>query len=180
MSDHRQPDGEHELHLEHYKHPGVYYESRDLGARGIVGFLIALALAGIVIHFVVWGILRYYSRFSIQTTPPITGERLVTTPKKELISGDPSQRFPKPALQPDPVADLNRFRADNEATLNSYDWVDQESGVARVPIERAIDLMSQRGLPVRPQPQLAPRAEFGSGDDSIPGAGAGTNPRSSR
>ncbi len=37
-----------------------------------------------------------------------------------------------------------------EKTLYSYGWVD-ETGTVRIPIERAMDLIVQRGLPVRPQ-----------------------------
>ena len=35
-----------------------------------------------------------------------------------------------------------------ERGLGSYDWVDQKNGVVRIPIDRAMDLVAQRGLPV--------------------------------
>src|SRR5208282_5249649 len=36
-------------------------------------------------------------------------------------------------------------------TLHSYGWVDEKAGTVRIPIERAMDLLVQRGLPVRSQ-----------------------------
>jgi hypothetical protein len=54
-----------------------------------------------------------------------------------------------PHLQIDPHADLVRFRADEEARLHSYGWVDRKAGVIHIPIERAMELTAQRGLPAR-------------------------------
>ncbi len=85
-------------------------------------------------------------------------------------------RFPTPRLQPDPVADLNKFRAGEEEQLNTYGWVSQKDGVAHIPIERAIDTISSQGLPVQPPPALPPKAEFGSGNGTAAGAAGGTEP----
>ena len=35
------------------------------------------------------------------------------------------------------------------ATLNSYGWEDQHNGVVRIPVDRAMELMLQQGLPAR-------------------------------
>ena len=43
------------------------------------------------------------------------------------------------------------MRAAEEQVLTTYGWVDQQKGVVRVPIDRAIDLLAQKGLPSRPQ-----------------------------
>ncbi len=40
-----------------------------------------------------------------------------------------------------------------EQTLSSYDYIDQKAGTVRIPIDRAMDLIAQRGLPVRSRPQ---------------------------
>ena len=42
---------------------------------------------------------------------------------------------------------LEELKKENEV-LGSYDWVDQKNGVVRIPIDRAMDLLAQRGLPV--------------------------------
>ncbi len=54
-----------------------------------------------------------------------------------------------PRLQTDPAADLANLRACAEAKLNSYGWVDRSAGVIRIPIDRAIILTAERGLPSR-------------------------------
>ena len=51
------------------------------------------------------------------------------------------------------AANSNEIRIDEEQTLSTYDWVDQKAGTVRIPIDRAMDLIAQRGLPVRAQAQ---------------------------
>jgi hypothetical protein len=53
-----------------------------------------------------------------------------------------------PRLQALPEQDLARLREQEEVALGSYGWADEAAGVARIPIERAIDLLLARGLPV--------------------------------
>ena len=57
--------------------------------------------------------------------------------------------FKEPVLQIHPIVDLNAYRAQEEKLLSSYGWVDKEAGIARIPIDRAIDLISEQGLPAR-------------------------------
>jgi len=45
--------------------------------------------------------------------------------------------------------DVNR--AAEQQILTGYAWVDQAHGVVRIPIERAMDLLAQRGVATRPQ-----------------------------
>ncbi len=58
---------------------------------------------------------------------------------------------PEPRLQVDPARDLQDMRAQEDAVLNSYGWVDRKAGIVRLPIHRAIDLLAERGLPARPE-----------------------------
>ncbi len=57
--------------------------------------------------------------------------------------------FKEPVLQIDPVADLKAYQAQEAELLNSYGWVDKAAGVAHIPIERAIEITAQQGLPHR-------------------------------
>ena len=61
------------------------------------------------------------------------------------------QNFPSPQLEIDERGQLDQIRIDEAQTLSTYDWVDQKAGTVRIPIDRAMDLIAQRGLPVRPQ-----------------------------
>jgi hypothetical protein len=53
--------------------------------------------------------------------------------------------FPKPELQTDPQADLQDFERDQRATLSGYGWVDRSEGIARIPIEQAMQIVAARG-----------------------------------
>lgn len=56
----------------------------------------------------------------------------------------------EPLLQTNPPADLAAYNAAQQHALHSYGWVDRQRGVVHLPIERAMDLLLQRGLPVTP------------------------------
>ncbi len=121
------------------RHKDVAYERRDLSWRAVFGFLAVLACSALIIHLVIWSAFQELGKAEFvphQTTNPIE------TSNEELqeIGGDPALSFPMPRLQPNPVADLNKFRAREEQELNSYGWVDPQAGKVHIPIERAIDI----------------------------------------
>jgi hypothetical protein len=62
-------------------------------------------------------------------------------PQLEPITG--SQSRPQPSAA---SAD------DAGRRLSSYGWVDREAGIVRIPIDRAMDLLAERGLPARAGP----------------------------
>lgn len=57
---------------------------------------------------------------------------------------------PAPRLQTDAVADWQTLQATEVAKLNGYGYTNQGAGKVHIPIERAMDLLIQRGLPVAP------------------------------
>ena len=59
----------------------------------------------------------------------------------------PSELPPRPRLQIAPHEDLEQKRRREDPILNSYGWVDPKAGVVRLPIDRAIELVAQRGIP---------------------------------
>lgn len=61
----------------------------------------------------------------------------------------PSEPPAGPHLQSDPQAEMRAFRAAQEARISGYDWVDRDAGIVQVPVARALELVAQRGLPVR-------------------------------
>jgi hypothetical protein len=131
------------------------YEHEDLGTRGIFAFMIGLAVSGVVIYFIIVGMYSFldrYERSQMATASPLvplTGEiSRVTT------EGDVDKMFKDngaPMLEVIEGVELRRDLINQEDQLNSYGWVDEKAGVARIPIERAMDLIVQRGLPVYPQ-----------------------------
>jgi hypothetical protein len=59
---------------------------------------------------------------------------------------------PAPRLQVAPKVDLDRLHASENETLTTYGWIDRDKAVARIPIDRAVQLLSERGLAGWPSP----------------------------
>lgn len=151
------------------RHPDIGYDLRDLPHGPVFAFFIVLAVLVLLVQVSIWGVFRYLGRPEFaghQSTNPIM------TSKEELreVGGDPALAFPKPTLQPNPIADLNKFRALEEEELNSYGWVDPSAEKIRIPIERAMDQMSaswpnqqtrDEGEEL-PQPLSLPQAQNGN------------------
>jgi hypothetical protein len=58
-----------------------------------------------------------------------------------------AEQPPKPRLQIDPHADLEQLRAAKNAKLSSYGWIDRSGGIVRVPINQAMRLTAEHGIP---------------------------------
>jgi len=123
------------------RHSNVAYESSDLSHEAIFSFFLVLGIVIFIVLFVLWGVFKQLGSYQYaghQTTNPI----MTSTEELKEIGGDPANSFPMPQLQPDPVADLNKFRIREEQWLNTYGWVDQARGKIHIPIETAIDIMA--------------------------------------
>jgi hypothetical protein len=112
------------------------YETRDADARGVFNFLIILGVVLVLSAAVCWGLFRYFS-----VEQPDSSNTSPFSDIRELPSG--------PQLQVNPREDLLRFRAEQEKALGSYAWENRAAGAVRVPIDRAMELLVQKGLPVQ-------------------------------
>jgi len=111
------------------------HETTDINARGVAWNAVGLAIIIAVIFFALRGL---YDVFTGQHPSSAIVPRI-------------SRPSPEPRLQVDEVRDLLRLHEHEDSILNSYGWVDQKAGIVRIPIERAMDIVAQRGLPA-PQP----------------------------
>jgi hypothetical protein len=66
---------------------------------------------------------------------------------KPALFKDDAGQFPEPRLQRNTTDDMAKFLAQERAVLESYGWVDAKAGIARIPIDRALELLAERGLP---------------------------------
>jgi hypothetical protein len=71
-----------------------------------------------------------------------------------------------------PELTLDQIRARDAVRLNTYGWVNQESGVVHIPIEEAMRRMLESGVPAR----NAPVPDFGLGDAFRMDSSGGTLP----
>jgi len=131
------------------------YERQDIGVAPILYFLLGLAVAGFLVYFVVNGIYSYLEKQSeaqqTSVSPLVTNAPTDTRKLPSDYRNYLQQNFPSPQLEIDERNQLDKIRIEEEQTLSTYDWVDQKGGTVRIPIDRAMDLLAQRGLPVRAQ-----------------------------
>jgi len=116
------------------------YEPRDVSAGPLLKWTVALAI------FVAASLLVSLGIYNL-TMPPPEKMRQKTGPVNAV------QPIPDaPILQVNPALDMREFRIKEDSTLHQYGWVDQSRGIARIPIERAMDLVLEKGLPARQPP----------------------------
>jgi hypothetical protein len=119
--------------------PGVRgHEQRDASVGWIFGIVLFLLSSGVVIHLVLAALL---ARFKHSPTPLDAWLPLQHNPQPVASS------FPR--LQVSPRLDLSAFKAREDEQLTNYGWINRSAGIVRVPIERAMELVLQKGLPVR-------------------------------
>jgi hypothetical protein len=84
---------------------------------------------------------------------------LTVYPDSDRLGGVPATlpQPPAPRLQIDPKQDLDRLHADEQGRLTTYGWADRERGLAHMPIERAMELLAERGTDGWPSPVPTPR-----------------------
>ncbi|HEY0306523.1 MAG TPA: hypothetical protein VGB94_00030 [Acidobacteriaceae bacterium] len=149
------------------ENPG--YETTDINVGGIIVFL--AGLSGFVLIFFVFcfGMGKVINRaLQKQDGPTDRWHQQAQAGKLENLASNPkleqqqlqslTTQFPQPRLQSDDgnqdVADLHTRE---DLLLDHYSYVNGgKPGAIRIPIDRAMELIAQRGLPTAPQ--VAPAA----------------------
>lgn len=132
--------------------PDAKYEHTDIDADVGYRFALWLAVAMVLSFGIVYGTFVVFERQAAAAD---------AAAQRFPLARDLERPRPTPALQTEPFRDISSLRQAEAERLNSYGWVDKDAGVARIPIDRAMEMMLQRGLPVRPDPpadaSLAPQ-----------------------
>jgi len=144
------------------------YERQDLQPSGILYFLLGLGVATLFCILGIRGLYAVLDRHE-KTLQPAVNPLVTNVPAdtRHIAPEYPQSAFPNPKLEEDERGQLNGIRIEEEKTLYSYGWVDEKAGTVHIPIERAMDLLVQRGLPVREQgatsaaPNVAPTKKKG-------------------
>lgn len=118
---------------------GVGFEQSDANIKAVFGVGIAVLIFTLCCAVVINVLYSYLDE---------RGSRRVVQPKTERAKDEPRVvNDHEPPLQESPEADMRAWRAKEEARLRSYGWVSKEKGVVHIPIERAMKLTLERGLP---------------------------------
>jgi len=136
------------------------YERQDIGARGIFYFLAGLLAATLLIIVLLSGLYKILDQRFATHQPPVN-PLAANVPKdtRQVPPQYPETAFPDPRLETDERTQLDSIRLAEEQKLNSYGWVDRKAGTVHIPIERAMELIAQRGLPLRPPGSVQPQSE---------------------
>ena len=117
--------------MEGNKHPQIGHETTDVDVWAIGRFGAGLAVLCILTLVLLFGLFRYFQ--ARENTNAVT-------------TADPVGVFPQPQLQKTPQIDLKEIRDAEDQQLATYGWVDKDKGVVRIPIDRAIEMLSKKGL----------------------------------
>jgi hypothetical protein len=132
------------------------YEQQDLSPAGVFYFMAGLAVVGVLIYFIMAGMYRLLDAYDKKHQPRRNPMAIQTgvDPRTMTFKQAEAQiqtTFPQPVLEGNERQQFGDLVEKQNEILASYDWVDQKNGVVRIPIDKAMDLLAQRGLPVRPQ-----------------------------
>jgi len=119
--------------------PEVHHEESDANVIAIFAFGLGLVVITAVVSLLVFVLFRFFEVREAARVPlayPLAVSRENALP-------------PEPRLQINPREDLADLRAKEDALLTSYGWVDKNASVVRIPIDEAMRLTLQRGLPAR-------------------------------
>jgi hypothetical protein len=141
------------------------YETRDANTRAILGFLGVLFVVLSLVLFGAWRLFRYYA---VADRPPAPASSFA----------EQRQIPPAPELAVNGREDFLKAYAQQQQELETYAWEDRKAGVVRVPIERAMDLLLKKGLPVTPSASENESAPGNSGQaqgDTVQEGSRGAN-----
>ena len=117
----------------------VVHEESDVDVGAILRYGVGLLVIAAVVHVSVWFLLGMFERQSERTR----------TQLYPMAAGERNRLPPTPRFQENPQQELRDLRAKQRALLEGYGWISKEAGVARIPIEDAMKIIVQRGLPTR-------------------------------
>ena len=139
------------------------FERKDISVNGVMVFLVGLAALVVISYFVVdvfYGVLeKHFEAEQAPISPLVTNAQKDTRRIPPQYGQDYAkylkESFPAPQLETDERTQLNEVLLREEDILSTYDYIDKNAGTVRIPIDRAMDLLAKKGLPVLNEPHDA-------------------------
>jgi hypothetical protein len=142
------------------------HETTDANLGGVERLIVGMAVFLALVFLLMWFL---YTQFRSREASRDVQPSPVTARQGDRLP-------PMPRLQVNPYDDLRAFRQAEQAELETFKWIDKQAGIAQIPVERAIEILGERGLPVPPPPPAAggaAAAPAASPDRSSPGSPGG-------
>jgi len=128
-------------------------ESDGVSYRGIVWFAVILTATTVLCQLLMWGafeLMEYRVESAAVARAPLATAPVNPSIKDgRVLIGTDAPPLPAAPLTGEPAV-LREFRTREDDSLATYGWGDHGSGTVRLPIDRAKDLVIERGLPTRP------------------------------
>ncbi len=159
---------------DHHHHGGSHgddgtaplnHETRDIPLDGVGKLAIASVLIVMLTSVSMYGTFRLLDRRARAAQAPLAkinadraGKDAVVAPLMDALNTMDKQGrgAAGPRVLTNEPAWLREIRASTTKAQTTYGWVDKESGVVRLPIARAKQLLLERGLPdTTPPPEPA-------------------------
>jgi hypothetical protein len=164
MPTHNRPDPGQESE-KHQVDASAGYERTDANVTGIVVFLVALGIFAAVTGLLCYGIGKVINAHLNKEDGPTSKwsktvdirqlGNLPSNPEMQNKVAELMQTFPTPRVQVDNGdQDITDLHAREDLLLDNYTWIDQSKETVRIPIDRAMELIAQQGLPVAPATQV--------------------------
>jgi hypothetical protein len=113
------------------------HETTDVPARPLasIGIAIVVLVGGSFLTVaLLFKVLDYYQPLFDSIPHPLADSRQMSS---------------APRIQTDPPQQKAELHKIENHLLTTYDWVDQDNGLVRIPINRAIQILAERKLPVK-------------------------------
>jgi len=136
------------------KTPAHWPPDRELGVKAIVGTGLALLLATALAGLLVWWVVNFLNdQLDAQDAPaPV------------LLEAQAPYEPPGPRLSTNPAELLEALRAEEDAILESYGWVDETNEIVHVPIATAMEMLLETNPEARAFGDAATASSEGSSE----------------
>jgi hypothetical protein len=103
---------------------------REISLKALATFAVGLVVVCAVSAVAMWYFSNFLGRYLASQDPP----------PPALAAARELYLPPGPRLQAEPERELTDLLAQEDSVLETYGWVDEAAGIARIPVERAIAL----------------------------------------
>jgi hypothetical protein len=131
------------------RHDDVAFEAADVHPATIYWYLGALAVAVVLSYVICIFVLRVTTKIAVDydTPPPAIRQEMGASydalPPEPRLQGVPGHTE-------DPQADLRVKRQADEKANETAGWIDQNAGIAQIPVSDAMKIIAEKGLPGTP------------------------------
>ncbi|MEZ5288630.1 MAG: hypothetical protein R2712_28250 [Vicinamibacterales bacterium] len=118
--------------------PGALHEHSDIDPAIGYNFAIWLAVAMVLSLGIVYGTFHFFE-----------GQREAADVQQFPLAVGQEKEPPSPRLQTQPFKDVYVLKQGQNDKLETYGWADKANGIVHIPIERAMEITLEHGLPAR-------------------------------